>query len=172
MQGLNLSVADLLGRPGEYRDFSISSVVSGVSNPLARVEDRPVSGDMRAESVVEGILVTGRVRASVSYRCARCLTRFGLPVSLEVCELFVAPGHEAASDDDTYRVGGKEVQLEPMLRDALALSLPLSPICGESCAGLCSGCGRNLNQDVCICSEDDVDPRWAELAVLRERLQG
>ena len=172
MQGLNLSVADLLGRPGEYRDFTISSVVTGVSNPLAQVEDRPVAGDMRAESVVEGILVTGSFWASVSYQCARCLARFGVPVSLEVCELFVAPGHEAGSDDDTYRVVGKEVRLEPMLRDALALSLPLSPICRESCAGLCSGCGRNLNEDTCVCSEQDVDPRWADLAVLRERLQG
>ncbi len=172
MQGLNLSVADLLGRPGEYRDFSISSVVRGVGNPLAEVDDRPVSGDMRAESVVEGILVTGSFWASMSYQCARCLTHFGVPMSLEVCELFVAPGHEAPSDDDAYRVSGKEVHLEPMLRDALALSLPLNPVCRESCAGLCSGCGRNLNDDTCICSDEDVDPRWADLAVLRDRLNG
>ena len=171
MQGLNLSVADLLGRPGEYRDFTISSALQGVSNPLAHVEDRPVAGNLRAESVVEGILVTGSVRASVSYQCARCLTDFGVPISLEVCELFVAPGHEA-SEEDAYRVAGKEVYLEPMLRDALALSLPLSPVCAEGCAGLCSGCGRNLNEDTCICSETEVDPRWADLAVLRERLQG
>ena len=172
MQGLSLSVADLLGRPGEYRDFTVSSVIAGVSNPLARVSPRPVAGDLRAESVVEGILVTGSLAADVDYRCARCLTTFTLPLTQQVCELFLAPGQQAPKEEDAYRVAGKEVHLEPMLRDALALSLPLSPVCSRDCAGLCAGCGRNLNTDDCTCSDDDVDPRWAGLAELRERLQG
>ena len=172
MQGLSLSVADLLGRPGEYRDFTVSSVVTGVSNPLARVGAPPVGGDLRAESVVEGILVTGRVSAEIDYRCARCLVSFTLPLDQEVCELFLAPGQQASAEEDAYRVRGKEVHLEPMIRDALALALPLNPVCSRDCAGLCASCGRNLNTDACTCSDEDVDPRWAELSVLRERLQG
>lgn len=171
MQGLSLSVADLLGRPGEYRDFTISSVLTGVSNPLARVASRPVGGDLRAESVVEGILVTGSLAADVDYRCARCLTTFSLPLTQEVCELFLAPGHAAPKEEDAYRVAGKEVHLEPMVRDVLALALPLNPVCSRDCAGLCARCGRNLNTDTCICSDDEVDPRWAGLAELRERLE-
>ena len=172
MQGLSLSVADLLGRPGEYRDFTISSAVTGVSNPLAGVATRPVTGDLRAESVVEGILVTGTLAADIDYRCARCLEAFSLPLSQEVCELFLAEGQQAPAEEDVYRVAGKEVHLEPMVRDALTLALPLSPVCSRDCAGLCAGCGRNLNRDACTCSDEDIDPRWAELAVLRERLQG
>ena len=172
MQGLNLSVADLLGRPGEYRDFTITPVLTDVRNALARLENRPIKGDLKAESVVEGILITGTVEAEASFACARCLTDFRLPVTLGLCELFVAPGHEGPPEEDTYKVSGKEVHLEPMLRDAVVLALPLNPICREECAGLCGGCGRNLNHDSCICSHDETDPRWAELAVLRERLQG
>lgn len=172
MQGLDLSVADLLGRPGEYRDFTISPVLTDVRNALARLEKRPIEGHLRAESVVEGILITGRVGARGTFDCARCLKSFELPVSLELCELFVAPGHEGPPDEDTYKVSGKEVHLEPMLRDAVTLALPLNPICSEDCAGLCSGCGRNLNDSTCVCSQEETDPRWAELAVLRERLQG
>ncbi|MDQ4145530.1 MAG: DUF177 domain-containing protein [Actinomycetota bacterium] len=172
MQGLNLSVVDLLGRPGEYRDFTVTAVLTDVRNALARLENRPIQGDLRAESVVEGILVTGSVQAEATFDCARCLSSFELPMSLELCELFLAPGHEAPADEDSYEVAGKEVHLEPMLRDAVVLALPLKPVCRDDCAGLCAGCGRNLNEDACICSNDETDPRWAELAVLRERLQG
>ena len=172
VQGLSLSVADLLGRPGEYRDFTVSSTLTDVGNPLAHLSDDPVGGNLRAESVVEGILVTGDVLAEVAYQCARCLTSFSAPVSQTVCELFLAPGHKAPPDADVYEVKGREIHLEPMLRDALALALPLSPVCDSECAGICAGCGRNLNQDGCICSREEVDPRWAELTALRARLQG
>lgn len=172
MQGLNLPVADLLGRPGEYRDFTITPVLTEVRNALARLATKPIAADLRAESVVEGILITGTVDASADSECARCLVPFELAFSVELCELFIAPGHEAPAGEDTYKVTSKEVHLEPMLRDAIALALPLNPLCRDACAGLCSGCGRNLNTDTCVCDHEETDPRWAELAVLRERLQG
>ena len=172
MQDLNLPVGDLLGRPGEYRDFTVSPVLTQVRNALARLSHRPIDADLRAESVVEGILITGTVNADGDFQCARCLASFDLPLSLELCELYVAPGHEGPPDEDNYKVSAKEVHLEPMLRDAITLALPLNPICREDCAGLCSGCGRNLNTDASICVHEETDPRWAELAVLRERLQG
>jgi uncharacterized protein len=73
--------------------------------------------------------------------------------------------------DDSYRVTGTEIHLEPMLRDALTLSLPLNPLCKRDCKGLCSGCGVDLNVAACICVENDVDPRWAPLEALRARLE-
>lgn len=172
MHGLNLSVADLLGRPGEYRDFSISSVLADVGNPVARLDESPLRGGLRAESVVEGILLTGHVAGSGSFKCARCLADLNGPVAVELTELFVAPGHEKAADEDAYKVSGKEIHLEPMLRDAFVLALPLKPICREECQGMCSGCGKNLNEADCTCPQDEIDPRWAELASVRERLQG
>lgn len=172
MHGLNLSVADLLGHPGEYRDFIISSVLQDVGNPVARLDESPLRGDLRAESVVEGILVTGRVAGSGDFKCARCLIDLDAPVEVELTELFVSSGHENEADEDAYKVSGKEIHLEPMLRDAFVLALPLKPICSEECRGMCSGCGKNLNEADCTCSQDEIDPRWAELASVRERLQG
>jgi uncharacterized protein len=90
-------------------------------------------------------------------------------VEVEVCELYTAPGHEA--EDDAYRVGGTEIDLEPMLRDALTLALPLNPVCREDCAGLCAHCGKDLNEGACDCVEDTTDPRWEALASLRAKLE-
>ena len=169
MQDFNLSVVDLLGRPGEYRDVIVERPVTDVETPLARLQSSPVRAELRAESVVEGILVTGHATGTAILSCARCLESFEAPLDLDLCELFVAPGGEAA-DPDAYTVTGLELDLEPMMRDAIALSLPFKPVCSESCRGMCARCGADLNQGACECVDDDVDPRWAALASLRAQL--
>lgn len=171
MQHLKISVADILGRPGHHRNVQVTAPLAGVANALARVDEAPIEAELHLESVVEGVLVTGTARSAASYDCARCLDRFRSAVSLDVCELFVAPGHDQATAEDAYRVQGSEIDLEPMLRDAVALALPLKPVCSDECQGLCPQCGTNLNQGACECRDDDVDPRWAALTALREKLE-
>ena len=168
-----MSVAELLGHPGEYRDVRLSEPLTGVRTTLARLTDDPVAGDLRAESVIEGILVTGDVSGATVVQCARCLKEFDSRVDVELCELFVAPGHEVQGPDadDTYRVAGTEIRMEPMLRDAMALALPLHPLCRADCKGLWAQCGTDLNTGECSCTEDETDPRWAPLERLRERLE-
>lgn len=170
MQGFKVSVAEILGHPGEHRDVRVAAPLEGVAGALARLEDEPVAGELRLESVVEGILVTGSVSGDLALECARCLKDFDAPVGADVCELFVAPG-DTAPEEDAYRVAGLEIDLEPMVRDAIVLALPLNPLCREDCAGLCAHCGRDLNAGACDCRDDDIDPRWAGLAAVRDRLE-
>ena len=170
MQTLTVSVAELLGQPGKYRDISISHSLADLRTALARVDDAPVNGSLRAESVVEGILVTGTATGHVAAQCARCLSDLGTDVEVELVELFAAPG-SAPAEEDVYRIDGTEIDLEPMLRDALALALPLNPLCRRDCKGICAGCGADLNVAECVCSEDAPDPRWAPLDALRARLE-
>jgi uncharacterized protein len=166
-----LSVADLLGAPGEYRDVTLRDSFEGVSTPLGRMSDGRMEARLRLESVIEGILVTGRAEAPAALQCARCLVEFPASVDVEVCELFAGPSGAGPGVDDTYRVVGTEVDLEPMLRDALTLAMPLRPLCRDECAGICAGCGADLNSVSCSCVDDSVDPRWAPLDLLKDRLR-
>lgn len=171
MQSLRVSVAEILGQPGAYRDLKVQHPLPGVRTALARLsQGDPIRAELRAESVVEGILVTGKAAGQGHFRCARCLKPLDAEVEVEVCELYVTPGHEAPAEEEVYEVQGDEVDLEPMLRDALALSLPLNPVCRADCQGLCAGCGKDLNDGPCECVDDEIDPRWAPLSELRERL--
>ncbi len=170
MQGFTYPVIEILGRPGEYRDFRIVAPLPGAGTALARLSASPVEADLRAESVVEGVLVTGRAGADVIFECSRCLTEFPSDVSVELCELFVGPGRDVSPEEDSYEVKGTEIDLEPMLRDAMVLALPLNPVCSLDCKGYCAGCGQNLNEGACSCAPDDVDPRWAGLEALRTKL--
>jgi uncharacterized protein len=165
-----VSVAELLGKPGEYRDITVTEPMEGVAGALGRLADDRVDARLRLESVMEGILVTGRAEASTALRCARCLTSFSHRLEVELCELYAVSGGRNPERDDVYAIAGSELNLEPMLRDALALALPLNPICRADCRGICAGCGTELNFASCTCAEESIDPRWAALESLRERL--
>ena len=170
MAGLTISVAEILGHPGSYRDFAVSAPLEGVATALARLDPGLVDAQLRAESVIEGVLVTGAIRGSTVLTCARCLEEFASVLELEVCELFVGAGHEPATDEDFYEISGMEIHLEPLLRDAVTLALPLNPHCPDGCSSICPNCGRALQGGICNCTLDERDPRWAELDALKDKL--
>jgi uncharacterized protein len=99
--------------------------------------------DVRLEGVAEGVLVTATVRAPLVGECARCLDLFASATEVRFTELFA---YEAGDDDadDEYLLDGDLLDLEPALRDALVLELPLAPLCADDCPGLCSECGVRL----------------------------
>lgn len=104
--------------------------------------------DLQLEGVAEGVLVTATVTGPLAGECARCLEPFTAALKVRFQELF-ARGGEAAADDpdaaDSYRLGASGLlDLEPALRDAIVLELPLSPRCEDACQGLCVECGVRL----------------------------
>jgi uncharacterized protein len=127
----------------------------------------PVELDLRLESVVEGVLVTGTAAMEAHGECVRCLGPVVLPLEVDVQELFVYPGQEE-DDDEASRLEGDLVDLEPVLRDDVVLDLPFRPLCREDCPGLCPECGARLADDPDHTHEAALDPRWAALAGLGE----
>ena len=163
-----IDVADLLGQPGSSRHHRAAWFVEGLGTELAGVrDDVPVEADLLLESLVEGILVSGTIRAEVAMRCARCLTGFERPCTVEVHELFVP---EPEPDTDDYPLD-PEGLLDPgqMVRDAIGIELPFSPLCRPDCQGLCPVCGGDRNLGECP-GHVEVDPRWAALEQLAPML--
>lgn len=129
-------------------------------------EGAPVGLDLRLESVVEGVLVTGTARAHLEGECSRCLTGIEEDATFPIQELYFYPDRPA--DEDSHRISEEDVlDLEPALRDAVVLNLPFIPLCRPDCEGLCPECGTNLNEDPDHDHPDAVDPRWAGLSQLR-----
>jgi uncharacterized protein len=127
----------------------------------------PVVIEARFESVMDGVLVTAQVHVPVSAECGRCLDPVELQLAAPVQELYAyEPDPE---DDEALTVSGDTVDLEPVIRDAVVLALPLNPLCDPDCAGLCPTCGARLADADPGHSHDEVDPRWAALALLKDR---
>ena len=171
MSGLTVSVAEILGRPGSYRDLDLDRPLDGVATALARLDPPQVHASLRAEAVMEGILITGPVRGRGVFTCARCLKEFPGDIEVDTTELFTTPERQRETDDDeSYPITGTDIDLEPMLRDVIGLSLPLNPHCAEDCTGTCASCGRALVGGACDCTQEERDPRWAGLEALKDKL--
>jgi uncharacterized protein len=132
--------------------------------------------DLRLESVVEGVLVSGTVAATVTGECVRCLDPVTRSIVVDVQELYARPGRERDGlhgqrpedlDEDLPQLEGDLLDLEPALRDAVVLALPLQPVCRDDCPGLCPECGERLDGDPGH-GHDVVDPRWAALRQLHD----
>jgi uncharacterized protein len=169
---LAVDVRELLRRPGSHRHVVVRAPLSDLATPVASVPpDRPVTVDAEIESVVEGLLVTGRVSATAVVHCVRCLRDFDDELEVEVRELFaLEPGDD---EDEGYAVlPDDRLPLDTMARDALVLGFPAFPLCRPDCAGLCPVCGADRNTVDCgHGGTEQLDPRWAGLADLRTGVQ-
>jgi uncharacterized protein len=143
---------------------------AGLRSALVGVPDgAPLVLDLRLESVTEGVLVTGTVTAPTQGECGRCLEPVSAELAVGVCELFACPDSvtdDTAGEDEIDRIVDDLIDVEPVVRDAVVLGLPVTPLCRADCAGLCPDCGQRLDDLRPGHTHDKIDPRWAGLAEL------
>jgi uncharacterized protein len=127
-------------------------------------EGAEVDLDVRLEAVHEGVLVTGTASAPVVGECARCLEPLTSEVEASFQELYRYEPSPEEDEDDVLLLDGDLLDLEPVLRDAVVLALPLAPLCSDDCAGLCPDCGVRLaDAGPGHQHEDAVLPEWEAL---------
>ncbi|KAB1143758.1 DUF177 domain-containing protein [Streptomyces luteolifulvus] len=149
----------------------------GIREVIEVPDGAPVELELRLESVMEGVLVTGTARALAEGECVRCLEPVELELEADFQEMFSYPDADdrgrvkaepaddaegSAEDEDRLFLEDGLFDLEPVLRDAVVLALPMQPVCQDDCPGLCSECGARLADDPDH-HHDAVDIRWAAL---------
>ncbi len=120
--------------------------------------------------------LSGRVGTTLELPCSRCLEPFRLEVD-DPFELTyqpraaVAAAEEREISDEDFSAAvydNDEIDLEQLIRERIEMSLPMKPLCGSDCKGLCPECGTNLNRGTCNCSHRWEDPRLAALKALKK----
>lgn len=142
----------------------------------------PAHVSVSLEKLERRVRIGASAKAELTVACGRCLT----PVSVDVpvdFELSLVPAeaddesarHEkdgnkgpvggsfAANEAEEETYSGKVIDLDPIVREQIALALPSYPVCKDACKGLCPVCGANLNERDCGCDRHVPDPRWAGL---------
>lgn len=154
----------LAGSPGSWE--SIAKTVRAPEDLRIELigvpEGDPVELDLRLESVVEGIYVSGAVRATAKGQDARTLDEMEMPLDVAIEELFV---YEAdPQDEESQLVQAGLLDLEPAVRDAVVMSLPFRPLKDGDEGEFRYTLGEDITED-----EPEEDPRWAALkSVLNE----
>jgi uncharacterized protein len=141
-----------------------------LSVELARVPVGAELGlDLLLEGVAEGVLVTATVTGPLAGECARCLEPFTSEIKVRFQELYIRGGGVVDPDAaDSYRLEASGLlDLEPALRDAIVLDLPLSPRCEDGCQGLCADCGVRLADAETGHSHEQRGAMWAALKDFR-----
>ena len=157
-----LSVYDLLHRAGEMREHSIEVVVpERLGEGQVAVQAGAVLDlDVRLEGLHDGILVSATVTGTATGECSRCLKPIAEPVEVDIAELFAYDVDEAFD----YQVQDDHVDLEPVVRDAVVLSLPFQPVCRPDCPGLDPETGERVDDIPDYQPREIADPRWSALA--------
>jgi uncharacterized protein len=163
---LVVDTRDLGRRAGEMRPLrrTVPAPANLGIDVIGVPEGSDIELDLRLESVVEGVLVSGTARARLAGECVRCLDPVTSEVEVPIQELYHYPDQRPGPDDDdeTARIEGDLLDLEPVLRDAVVLALPFQPVCRDDCPGLCGVCGARLADDPGH-GHEEHDPRWAAL---------
>ncbi|MCO7222098.1 DUF177 domain-containing protein [Klenkia sp. PcliD-1-E] len=164
-----VDLRELGRRAGSMRDWerTVPAPAGWGVEMIGVPEGAPVELHLRLESVMEGVLVSGDVDVPVTGQCARCLDPVEDTLHLDVQELYAYEGSttEATSEEDEVRrIDGEHLDLAPLVRDTVVLTLPLSPTCTPDCSGLCVDCGQRIDDLPADHSHSQLDPRWAGLA--------
>jgi uncharacterized protein len=171
-----LDTHELARRPGTMR--TVERTVPAPEDLGLAVIGVPAGSDLdldlRLESVMEGILVSGNVRGRAVGECVRCLEEVVDDVDALVQELFYYPDRARAAvqdgedEEEVRELEGDMIDLEPVVRDAVVPALPFRPVCSRDCPGLCPECGVRLaDPENADHSHETTDPRWAGLERFR-----
>lgn len=166
----SFSLRTLRLRSGEefrdQREVELSPLEFGGQRYLPVPQNVPTELEITRAST--GSVFRLRFRGRLHGPCYRCLQDavVDLPIS--------AREYQATSPDSdelrTPYVVDDTLDLSAWARDALVLALPAKILCRPDCAGLCPGCGKDLNEEPHTHEETVSDPRWSALEQLRERL--
>lgn len=164
---LRVGVAELRRRLGTRKPFHAEVPLDGLAISTAEVpEGGSIDVDVVLESISNGLVVDGTVRAPWRGECRRCLEPVEGEVEAQVKEIF----ERHPTEGETYPLGDDEVDLEPMVRDAVLLALPLAPLCRSDCAGPAPDAfptGRDDDAEAEARAAALRDQRWSALDALR-----
>jgi len=137
--------------------------------------DGPLEVRIRIAKAGSKYILEGSFSGGFRLRCDRCLVPYHRDLDSEF-RVFLTLKDPVTTEtelevlDEDLEVDflqGMEVDVDDIIQEQIYLSLPMKLLCTESCRGLCSQCGLNLNQERCSCPRGQGHPGFSKLRNLR-----
>lgn len=148
---------------------------------------------LKLQRVGDAVRVAGWAALQVEFDCGRCLEHRAVEVGAELEYLLVSKaqfdadyaGGQTVDEDeeaglyltpqdlDVHYYEGDEVELLPLIREALLLELPPFAVCPEELEEQCrTDYEANVGAKAIEANEEaSIDPRWAKLLELKKKDQ-
>jgi uncharacterized protein len=164
----SIDLARFALRPGEGRRLDLVADPGQLDLGGQRYTVAGDSVDVRLDlsRTAAGYAVRMRFSAHLSGPCMRCLEDADVTLEVDAREV-EQPGAQDEELRSPY-IEDDQLDLGSWAHDALALALPLQPLCRPDCRGLCAVCGASLNDADPEEHRHDPqpDPRWEKLREL------
>ncbi len=108
------------------------------------------------------VLLQGEISLVCEIPCGRCLkpVRTSLELKLEEDLKESIIGTPEAEDEMAF-VKGYELDTDALVANEILINWPMKVLCREDCRGICTVCGKDLNEGDCGCDTFVPDPRMA-----------
>lgn len=158
---------------GLHREIELLiALEDNVAENIARV-------DIKIQKFDKIVLIDGFAEMSASLICSRCLKGFSYPLKVRFKDEYV-PAPEITGEKE-HELTNKELELgfysndeldiKELIKEQMLLAVPMKPLCESDCQGICPKCGKDLNDGLCECKGEEVDPRLIKLKEFKKRLK-
>lgn len=150
--------------PEQGMGVAITDVSLDVEALKGLVFKTPPDGGAFVEKAGRDVIIRGHFSAVLGLECSRCVepVAFSLDVdfrhTLRPRDRQDLPSKEVELHDEDFEFGYYEddlVELNRIVEEHIVLAVPIKPLCGEGCKGLCARCGKNLNEADCGCRKTE-----------------
>ena len=113
------------------------------------------------------VLAKEPVEITVGIPCDRCLETVAVEIPLEFkkkLDMKLSDEERVNDLDESSYLTGMNLDVDRLVYLEVLICWPLKVLCKEDCKGICSRCGKNLNEGPCGCKEEPKDPRMAAIS--------
>ena len=161
-----IDLREIIDVPGGRVPFDYEpDMTEAAFGPVIDIK-RPARAVGSVENCAGVLKFSARVDAVCVCVCARCLAEFEQNMQRQVSAYLNEEG-EIGGNQDAYFLNGDSIDADEIIVTEFVLDLDQRLLCREDCAGLCPGCGADLNEGPCACKAE-IDPRLAALGQLLE----
>ncbi len=134
------------------------------SFPVIRKEPVELTITNTGNKVLE---LEARGEITVSIPCSRCLEEVSVDIPLQIkrkLDMKLSDEERVNDLDESSYLTGMDLDVDRLVFLEVLMSWPLKVLCKDDCKGICSQCGKNLNDGPCGCVEEPKDPRMAAIS--------
>jgi uncharacterized protein len=148
---------------------------------LSGTADVSLDAQVQSSGVDGEYMADGTSVVAVDLECSRCLEAYPFANTSTFHVRFRPRPESSERENEEVEITGEEeldvefysersVPLRDLAAEQVQLSIPMKPLCDESCLGLCPKCGANRTRQSCSCESGESDARWEALKGIREEL--
>ena len=166
---MQIHLSDITDSEGKIIQFSSEVELDKISFQMGEfpILDRsPV--ELRIANTGNKVLeLTGKGSLTVGIPCDRCLEQVSVTIPYDIdrkLDMKQTDKERVENLDENDYLTGMDLDVDRLVYLEVLMSWPLKVLCKEDCKGICSRCGKNLNEGPCGCAEEPKDPRMAAIS--------